>query len=82
MYCKYYTAHLEKTDVWKVTGALKSFEHLSFDRTMDKENSIFEFFVPAGNEKIFEEIMNYYVAMGIVTDFQERENRLINAPFV
>lgn len=82
MFCLYYTAKVDKPNVWQLTGVLKSFEHLSFDRTIDKENSIFEFFVPEGNKNIFEEVLNHFVQKGIVSDFQLKENRLINSDFI
>lgn len=82
MYCKYYTAVVDKPNVWRVTGALKSFEHLSFDRTIDKEGSVFEFFVPEANQAIFEEVLNHFVKEGIVTDFVQKPNRLIACEFI
>lgn len=79
MYCSYYQARVREKDCWYLVGILRSFEHLVFDRTHDKTQSIFEFFVPEHNEKIFEEIMNYFIKEDIVTDYRKLPNRLLDS---
>ncbi len=61
-----------------MTGILRSFEHLCFDRTIDKEHSVFEFYVPPSLEGSFEEIMRYFEKEGIVCDLQKMQNRLLD----
>lgn len=76
MYCKYYQAHVLKNKVWFLVSALRSFDHLVFDRTYDKEKSIFEFFIPADLEPYFLDLMHYFEKNGLIFSFQELPNRL------
>ncbi len=76
MYCKYYQAKVTRNKAWFFAGGLRSFDHLVFDRTIDKENSIFEFFVPADLEQYFLEIMHYFENEKIITEFKELPNRM------
>jgi len=76
-YCLYYQAHVKKERCWFLVGILRSFEHLAFDRTIDKKNSTFEFYVPQNMKKYFEELMNYFLKEGVITYFEPMENRLI-----
>ena len=77
-YCLYYQAQVKRKDCWFLVGVLRSFEHMAFDRTIDKKNSIFEFFVSPYMKEDFEHLMNYFLKEGIITNFQELENRLKN----
>lgn len=77
-YCSYYQAHVRPTDGWFLTGVLRSFEHLAFDRTLDTPASIFEFFVPIEQECYFIQIMDYLNKQGIVTNLQKLPNRLLD----
>ena len=77
MQCSYYQARVTRSRAWLLVGIIRSFEHLVFERTVDKESSTFEFFVPKDLEAYFEEIMNYFIAQDIVCDLQKLENRLI-----
>lgn len=72
----YYQAKIDPPRAWFLVGVLRSFEHLTFDRTLDKEESVFEFFVPQDTEKHFCELMDYFVKEGIVTGLEKKENRL------
>src|SRR4029077_17030302 len=56
-YCSYYQAHVKRELCWFVTAALRSYEHIAFDRTLDTATSLFEFFVAPSTEKYFLEIM-------------------------
>jgi len=76
MFCFYYTATVTRPGCWYLVAVLRSFEHLAFDRTIDKENSVFEFFVPEGNESDFLEFIRYFQEQGIVTEFKQLPNRL------
>ena len=78
MYCNYYQANVQKEDCWFLAGVLRSFEHVAFDRTIDKEKSLFEFFVPATTEEYFLQIMDYLQAQGIVSDLKKLPNRLLD----
>jgi hypothetical protein len=74
-YCSYFQAEVVKAQTWFFVATLRSFEHYAFDRTYDKEQGVFEFFVPAGYENTFIELMQYYQNNGIIRDFQKLENR-------
>jgi hypothetical protein len=76
MYCHYYQARVYKTKTWFVVAALKSFDHMSFDRTIDTDNAILEFFVPPAMEQQFLNVMNYFCKHGYVYEFQQLPNRL------
>lgn len=77
-YCAYYQAQIISKDVWFVVGTLRSFEHLAFDRTLDKANSIFEFFVPENNEKNLVELLDHFKKIGLITYYSKLENRLLD----
>jgi hypothetical protein len=74
--CAYYQARVKKEDVWFLTAVLRSFEHMAFDRTINKEESLFEFFVAPALEETFLAIMEYFKKHDIVYDLQKLPNRL------
>ena len=76
-FCLYYQAHVDKKMTWFVVATLKSQENIQFDRTIDAERSIFEFFVPESVEEQFLTVMEKLVKTGYVSDLQKMENRLI-----
>lgn len=76
MYCSYYQAHVKRSTAWFVVAVLKSFEHMSFDRTIDSQASIFEFFVPIDTEKYFLQVMDYMQKKGYVENLKKLPNRL------
>lgn len=78
MYCIYYQAHVRKADCWFVVAILRSFEHLAFDRTHIKANSVFEFFVPEQNEKHFLQLMDYFIGQDIISSLIKLPNRLLD----
>jgi len=75
--CLYYQAHINRKDCWFFVAVFRSFEHLAFDRTLDKESSLFEIFVAPNQEKLFEEIMTGFQDVGVVLDFKKLPNRLL-----
>lgn len=79
-YCSYYQAKLDRPKSWFLVAVLRSFEHLAFDRTLNKEESLFEFFVPPTNEKYFLELMDYMKAQGVVVELNHLPNRLMYQP--
>lgn len=78
MYCSYYQAQVNKKDTWFLVSTLRSFEHLVFDRTLDKEKCIIEFFVPEDLEHYFVELLEYFKREHVIFDFQKMENRLLD----
>jgi hypothetical protein len=76
-YCSYYQAHVPREHCWFLTATIRSYEHMAFDRTLDKENSIFEFFVPQDMESLFLQVMARFEKEGIIKDLQKLPNRLM-----
>lgn len=79
-YCLYYQAHVPREHCWFLTAILRGYEHVAFDRTIDKQNSIFEFFVPEGMEPIFLSIMDRFEKEGVIRDLKKLPNRLEQEP--
>lgn len=77
LYCLYYQAYVSKKDTWFLTATLRSHEHLCFDRTLNAETSLFEFFVPEAHESFFLEVMRGYETMGIIQQLVKLPNRLL-----
>lgn len=77
MHGLYYQAQVSEKDCWYLVAILRSFEHLAFDRTLDKETSTFEFSVPENNEAIFLELMEYFAKHGIIRNLERLPNRLV-----
>ncbi len=79
--CSYYTGAVERSKVWVLVSALRGTEHVCFDRTLDVQNSVFEFFVPVATEHIFLKIMDYFKKEGVLLTLEKKENRLLNDSF-
>lgn len=75
-YCSYYQAHVKRELCWFVTAALRSYEHIAFDRTIDTASSLFEFFVAPSTEKYFLEIMTYFEKENLISNLKKMPNRL------
>ncbi|MFC1842976.1 hypothetical protein ACFLYU_04930 [Candidatus Dependentiae bacterium] len=75
-YCLYYQAQVQRELCWFLVGAIRSYEHMAFDRTIDKKQSIFEFFVPESMKEQFECLMEYFLKTGVITYCEQMENRL------
>jgi len=52
-YSLYFQAHVKKELCWIVSSTLRFTEYVAFDRTLDKEQSIFEFFVAPDLQDVF-----------------------------
>ncbi len=74
-YCAYYQARVVRKDTWLLVSFLRSHEHLAFDRTLDKEQSLFEFFVPESQEELFCSIMDSLKKRAIVSQLVKLPNR-------
>lgn len=77
-YCSYYQACISKAEVWYVASILRSFEHVAFDRTINVEESRFEFYVAPALEDVFLHIIAYFEEKGLVTQLQKLPNRLMD----
>ena len=80
-YCQYYLAQTNKTKTWFVVGALRNEDNIVFERTIDKKDSILEFFVTKGYEDKFLKVMNQFKELGYVLNYHKTENRLRNQSF-
>jgi hypothetical protein len=76
MYSQYYQAQIERKKTWFFTSNLRSKEHFVFDRTIDTEKGIFEFFVPPLYEQEFLNFMKCFEELGIVKKLKKLPNRL------
>ncbi len=74
-YCLYFQAHVKKEKVWFLTSVLRSCEHLVFDRTIDLEKSVFEFFVPENSCDEFLSLMNFFEEKKIISNLCKLPNR-------
>lgn len=77
-YSIYYQARVQKELCWMVTSTLRFTEHVAFDRTVDKEGSIFEFFVAPDLEEAFLDVAHKLLKKGVFLDLQKLPNRLID----
>jgi len=75
-YCSYYQATIARRESWFFVAVLHSYDHMSFDRTLDIQNSVFEFFVPQATEHYFLEAIKQLEERGLVFDFKKLPNRL------
>ncbi len=75
----YYQAQVDPAHGWFFVGVLRSFEHMAFDRTLDVQKSIFEFFVPQDTENYFLDLMDYFKKEEIIFDLCKLPNRLAQA---
>lgn len=76
-YSVYYQARVQKELCWMVTSTLRFCEHVAFDRTLEKDDSIFEFFVAPDMEDVFLDVAHKLLKRGIFLDLQKLPNRLM-----
>lgn len=78
--CIYYQAKVERSKAWFFVGILRSYDHLVFERTVCKESSTFEFFVPTDLNVYFLDLMSYFEKNHIIRDLislnQSRDNTI------
>ena len=78
MFSEYYLAYLKKEECYFFSAALKSLEHVALARTLEKDKSLWEFFVSEENEDTFIKFLKYFQKQKIVIDFEKCENRLLD----
>ncbi len=76
MYCKYYQAKSLKSKTWFVFGTFRNEENVVFSRTLEKKDSLLEFFVPKDQEAHFLKVANYLINRGYLFELKELPNRL------
>ncbi len=77
MYCAYYQGYVVKEQTWFLVAVLRSYEHLAFDRTFDKQRGLFEFFVPVELEHFLVTLLGHMRELGVVSSFVKLPNRLL-----
>jgi hypothetical protein len=77
-WCAYYQAQVVRSQTWFFVAVMRSFEHYAFDRTYDKQDGVFEFFVPVSFQAEFERIMQYFQDQQVVFNVVQLPNRLMN----
>lgn len=76
-YSIYYQARVQRELCWIVTSVMRYSEHVAFDRTLDKEGSVFEFFVAPNLEHVFLDVASKLLKEGVFLDLKKLPNRLI-----
>jgi len=77
-YSLYYTANIDRHQSYYFVAIIKAFDNMVFDRTIDVEQSLFEFFVAPAYEQLFLDVMARFAKEGLVANLQQSENRLID----
>ena len=77
-YCPYYTANVDRHQSYYFVAIIKAFDNMVFDRTIDVEESLFEFFVAPAYEQQFLDIMAHFERQGLVANLRKLPNRLEN----
>lgn len=72
----YYVAHVKRELCWLLSAVFRGTEHIAFDRVLDKEQSLFEFFVPQDTEPIFLDMIAFLKKKDVVLSLEKRNNRL------
>lgn len=75
-YCEYYQARVKRETTWFVVGCFRNEDHIAFERTLDKQSEILEFFVPKGQEFFFLDLMSYMKRKGYVLQLEKHANRM------
>jgi hypothetical protein len=74
--CLYYQACVTIRTTHLFVAAFRYYEHIAFDRTLDAQKGIFEFFVPVDQKESFLKVMAYLESLGLVNSVIACENRL------
>jgi len=74
----YYQATVVGPDATLLVAVLKTFDSLCFDRTLDREAGLFEFFVTPAETELFLSVMRAFEKRGVVKDLRELSNRLLD----
>ncbi|OGB97571.1 hypothetical protein A3F06_03505 [candidate division TM6 bacterium RIFCSPHIGHO2_12_FULL_36_22] len=75
-YSLYYQAEIPKQFGWYITAILRSHDHLAFDRTIDVQKNIFEFFISPDKEEEFLYFMQLMEQKGAALNVKKLPNRL------
>lgn len=76
-YSIYYQAHVQKELCWMVTATIRYLDHVAFDRTVDKEQSIFEFYVAPDFEAEFLSVAYKLIQHKVFLFLEKLPNRIM-----
>jgi hypothetical protein len=76
MFSLYYQATIIPNKIWLITSLLRNEDGWAFDRALEGNPSILEFFVSPSYEEEFSSFMNYCLEEGLITSFSKMDNRL------
>ena len=76
-YSIYYQAEIPKRFGWYITAILRSHDNLAFDRTIDVQKNVFEFFVAPEKEDEFIYFMNLMEQKGAALNVTKLPNRFL-----
>ena len=74
-YCLYYQAQVNIEKTWFVVGIFRNEDHIAFERTLDNDHSILEFFVPPDQESDFLKIIKALKNRGYLFSCEKLDNR-------
>lgn len=81
-YSLYYQARVQKELCWMVTATIRFMDHVAFDRTVDKEQSIFEFYVAPDLEAEFLSVANRLIKHKVFLTLEKLPNRMMTEDFI
>ncbi|MBT3456317.1 hypothetical protein HN446_04590 [bacterium] len=76
MYGVYYQAMVTRSECGFCVAILRSLGHVVFARTLDKEKSLFEFFLTEGTEPEFVDVAKWLEENGVLSCIKKMDNRL------
>ena len=74
-YCAYYQALVDRQKTWFVVGVMRNEDHVAFERTLERQSEILEFFVPHDQEQAFLTLMEMLKKSGCVFSLKKQPNR-------
>lgn len=75
-YCEYYQGTLRRDKTWFVVGCLRNQDNLVFERALEKQENLFEFFVPPAYEQDFLDLMGFFSRKGYLLSLEKKPNRI------
>lgn len=76
-YCFYYQAVVDRKKTWFVVANFRNEDHIAFERAIEGQTNVFEFFVPREQEVYFLDLMQKLMAQGYVLWFEKKSNRFL-----
>ncbi|MFS8506726.1 MAG: hypothetical protein LVQ75_01165 [Candidatus Babeliales bacterium] len=67
----HYIGKIQRERAWLLSSVMRGTEHIAFDRCFDKQQGLYEFFVPQDTESIFLETMGYLAKEGVLLSLEK-----------